>query len=285
MNIILNSKFFPELTPSELGQKLKAFGYDGVDPCVRPGHPYTLDDVDKTLPEAVRIWADQDFVCPMASAPVDFTDPTSAEAKRFYSACEEADVRLIKIGYWYYEEGEAYWPAIDRARKELEGFARLSEQHGVKTLCHTHSGPVLGSNCAGLMHLLDGFDPAHVGAYIDFGHMALDGEDLAMGLAIVADYLATAGIKDGFHAPQPGKTPPYRPQFAALGAGSVDWHRALSLLAGMNFEGPLCVHTEYEFDETIIRQVGYADTKPAGLEEVAQKDVAFLRGILAKVAG
>ena len=83
---------------------------------------------------------------------------------------------------------------------------------------------------------------------------------------------------------QPEKTPPFRPQFAALGAGSVDWHRALSLLVKMNFDGPLCVHTEYEFDETIIRQVGYADTKPPGLAEVAQKDVAFLRGILAETA-
>jgi hypothetical protein len=39
MEIILNSKFFAELSPAQLGEKMKSFGYDGVDVCVRPGHP------------------------------------------------------------------------------------------------------------------------------------------------------------------------------------------------------------------------------------------------------
>ncbi len=283
MHIILNSKFFSELSPADLGSTAKAYGYDGIDLCVRPGHPVNLDNVDQTLPNAVKVFDEEGIVCPLATAPVDFNDPSSSEAQRLYAACEAASVPLVKIGYWYFKEGDDYWSVLDHAREGLDGFARLSEKHHVKTLYHTHSGSCLGSNCAGLMHLLTGFEPANVGAYVDFGHMALDGEDLAMGLSIVADYLAAAGIKDGFHAPRPDQTPPFRPQFAALGKGSVDWGRALGLLTRMGFTGPLAVHTEYEFDETIIRQVGYADTKPRGLEEIVQQDVVFLKKILADI--
>jgi len=285
MNIILNSKFFSDLEPSELGKTIQAYGYDGVDLCVRPGHPVNLDNVDRALPEAIDVFKDQDLVCPLATAPVDLNDPSSPEARRLYAACEVAGVEFIKIGYWYHREPQDYWQVLADARTGLQGFVELSKSHGVKTLYHTHSGRCVGSNCAGLMHLLDDFDPAHVGAYVDFGHLALDGEDIAMGLSMVQSYLAAIGVKDGYHAPSPESVPPYRPQFAALGEGSVDWNRSLRILVETGFDGPLAVHTEYQFDETIIRQVGYADTKPLGLEEVAQKDLVFLRNILSEIGG
>jgi sugar phosphate isomerase/epimerase len=285
MDIVLNSKFFSELSPAELGEKIKAFGYDGVDPCIRPGHPVTFDNVDKALPAATRVWKDQGVVCPMVSAPIDFNDATLPEAERLYAACGASGIPLMKMGYFRYHEGDDYWSRIDDVRKALDSFQHLGEKHGVKTLCHTHSGPFFGSNCSGLMHLLKGFDPRYTGAYVDFGHLALDGEDMAMGLGIVRDYLSAIGIKDAFHAHQPDQTPSYIPQFTATGEGSVNWRRALTLLVSLDFVGPLCVHTEYEFDESIIRNIGYADTKPERLEEVAQEDLRYLRKLLAETGG
>ena len=37
--ITLNSKFFAELPPAQLGTKVKSLGHDGLDLCVRLGHP------------------------------------------------------------------------------------------------------------------------------------------------------------------------------------------------------------------------------------------------------
>jgi hypothetical protein len=48
-------------------------------------------------------------------------------------------------------------------------------------------------------------------------------------------------------------------------------------LKGLGYDGAFSVHTEYDFDEPIIRQVGYADATPPHLEEWAQTDAAFLR--------
>jgi hypothetical protein len=47
----------------------------------------------------------------------------------------------------------------------------------------------------------------------------------------------------------------------------------------MEFSGPLVVHTEYSFAEAIIRQVGYAEQQPPGLEKYARQDAAVLRQI------
>jgi len=285
MKLILNSKFFAQYTVAELGEKAIELGYDGIDLCVRPGHPVHSDNVTQALPEAVKIWRNQGIDCPMATAPVILVDPKSSEIENYYIACAKAEIPRLKIGFWKYQEGEDYWQVLEAARSDLEEIVKLGEKHGIQTCYQIHSGPCLGSNCAGLMHLIKGFDPQLVGAYPDFGHIALDGEDTAMGLAMIQDYLSVVGIKDAYYLPQPeGQTPRYRPCFTKLGEGCVDWHRCLKLLCKMGFDGPLSVHTEYKFDETIIRQVGYAQTSPPNVEQWAKEDAVYLRQILAEVA-
>ena len=68
---------------------------------------------------------------------------------------------------------------------------------------------------------------------------------------------------------------------------SSSWATAASIglgawgaLSRVGFDGPISVHTEYDFDETVIRQVGYADSTPPNLEEWAMEDAAFLRRAL-----
>ena len=151
----------------------------------------------------------------------------------------------------------------------------------MQTCYQVHSGPNLGSNCAGLMHLIQGFDARLVGAYPDVGHMALDGEDWDMGFSMLAGYLSIVGAKDAHHAPRTaGELPRYTPKFVKLGDGSIDWERCVGALRRVGFDGPISVHTEYDFDEAVIRQVGYADSTPPNLDEWAKEDAAFLRRAL-----
>ena len=282
MYIVLNSKFFKDLSARELGEKARALGYEGIDICVRPGHAVDLENVAKALPEAHRIWLDQGLRCPLATAPVSFTDAAAGE--RLYEACARAEIPRIKLGYWYYSQGSGYWDILGRARRELEGFAALSERYGVKSCCHTHSGACLGSNCAGAMHLVRDFDPGLVGVYPDFGHLALDGEDLSMGLSMISEYLTIVAVKDAYHVRRTtGEGPPHVPSIAPVGGGSVNWPRALELLADMGYDDALVVHTEYDFDESIIRQVGYEDSTPPDLEATACRDVAYLKRILTQM--
>ncbi len=283
MEIVLNSKFFTELSVEQLGEKAIELGYDGVDICVRPGHPIHVDNVIEALPKAMKVWRGQHLTCPLATAATDITNPNAPEVERLYAACAAAGIPRLKIGFWRFNEEDDYWQVIDAARRELEEFDAFSEKYGVQTCYQIHSGPCIGSNCAGLMHLIRGFDPQHIGAYPDPGHLALDGEDWAMGLAMVGDYLSIVGIKDALYLPQPDRTPPYVPCFVKVGDGCVDWQRYLGLLCKSGFNGPLTVHTEYRFDESIIRQVGYAETTPPNLERWAKEDVVYLRNVLSNL--
>ena len=45
----------------------------------------------------------------------------------------------------------------------------------------------------------------------------------------------------------------------------------------MGYDGDLVVHTEYEFDEPIIRQVRFADKTPPHLDSTAREDAEYLR--------
>ncbi len=281
MKIVINSKFFASFSIEGLGEKAVELGYDGIDICIRPGHPIHVDNATDTLLKAVRIWESQNLICPMATAAIDIIDPKSQDAEKLFIACAEAGIPRLKIGFFRFNAGEDYWQVLDAARTDLQGFVELGEKYGVQTCYQIHSGQCIGSNCAGLMHLINGFDPKYMGAYPDFGHLLLDGEDLEMGLSMLGDYLSIVGIKDAYYAPQPdGHEPPFIPRFVKVGDGGVNWKHALGALHKLGYKGPLTVHTEYNFDESIIRNVGYADTSPPNLEQYARDDAACVRNIL-----
>ena len=284
MEIVLNSKFFAHLPVEQLGEKAIELGYDGIDICIRPGHPIQIDNAAELLFQAMRVWEKQGLACPLATAAVDVNQPTQ-EVKNLYAACAEVGIPRLKIGFWRYKAGDDYWQVVEAARNDLAGFVELSQQYQVQTCYQIHSGSCLGSNCAGLMHLIKDFDPQYVGAYPDLGHLALDGEDWEMGFSMIRDYISVVGIKDALYLRQPeGQMPSYVPCFVKVGEGCVDWQHSLRELCKHNFEGPLTVHTEYKFDESIIRQVGYADTSPPNLDQWAKEDVAYLRQILLNMA-
>jgi len=100
------------------------------------------------------------LVCPLATTPVTLVDPAAPEVEPLYAACAAAGVPRVKIGFFPFKPGDDYWGLVDAARRTLAGFARVGERYGVQTVYQVHSGPVLGSNCAGLMHLLRASTPA-----------------------------------------------------------------------------------------------------------------------------
>ena len=284
MEIVLNSKFFQTLSVPELGDKARELGFDGLDVNVRPGHPVNPDNAETALPRAVCVWRDQGLTCQLATTPISWTDPGAPDVEPLYAGCAAAEVARLKLGFFAFQPGDDYWCLVDAGRRTLERFAAIGRKHGVQTVYQLHSGPLLGSNCAGMMHLLQGMDAKWIGAYPDLGHMILDGEDYDMGLAMVRDYLSIVGIKDAFHGPQPdGSEPPYLPRFVKLGSGAVNWRRALGALKALGYDGPFSVHTEYGFDESIIRQVGYAGETPPNLETWAREDAAYLRRLWTEV--
>ena len=285
MQLVRFTKFWEDLSVRELGERASELGYDGLDLAVRDGHAINADNVTDELPSAVHAWRDLGVSCPMISSSTDLIDPDAPEAVTLFEAAAAAGVPRIKIGYFKFSPGESFEELWSLARRRLDGFQRLSRRTGVLTMYHTHSGQCLGSNCAGLRHLLQDYDPEDVGAYVDLGHLAINGEDVQIGLAMLRDRVSALGGKDARHFPdeRPGRRARFSDGFVFLGQGAAEWPEAVGLLKAWGFDGPITIHTEYTTDQDVISTVGAGEYTPEAIALRAHgevEDLAYLRGLL-----
>lgn len=282
MQLVRFTKFWDDLDVRRLGERARDLGYDGLDLAVRDGHAITPANVTKELPDAVRAWRDLGVDCPMISSSTDLIDPDATDAVTLFEAAAAAGVPRIKIGYFKFSSGTSFEELWSLARRRLEGFEQLSRRTGVQTLYHTHSGQCLGSNCAGMRHLLQDYDPQQVGAYVDLGHLAINGEDVQIGLAMLRDRLSAIGGKDARHFPdeRPDRRARFADGFVLLGQGAAEWPEAIALLKSWGFNGPITVHTEYTTDQDVIGTVGAGEYTPEARALRARgevEDLAYLR--------
>jgi len=240
--------FTKHLEGWDLGQiiaGLKRGRVEGADLCVRPGYPVTPQNAKTELPAAARRFADEGLCIPLITTPGDFTDASADYAEPLFEACAEAGVKLVKLGYWYMEEG-GYWATIDRCRQRLDGFAKLAEKTGVKPIVHNHSGGTMGLNSSSVMNIVKGFDPALVGVFTDVGHLSIVGEPYPMALDIVAEYLCAVAFKDLVKQKfMDGNKAVWRIDVWPLGMGFGDFPTVMRLLSDMSFDGPISFHCEY----------------------------------------
>lgn len=265
---IFFSKMLKEQPIPRLIETLRYMGADGVDLCVRDGYSVNPGNVRKALPEAAKQLRDAGMVIPMVTASTGLTDPTTPDAEDLFAACHDAQVPHIKVGYWSFR-GD-YWKQVDAARKDVEGFERLALRFGVKACLHTHSGGYLGLNTASVMDLARGFNPACIGVYLDPGHLALNGEPLAMAFDMAGEHLSLIAVKDSLWVKGEGGRP-RTARFLPLGEGFVDWREMMRLLTARNYDGPLSFHSEFESPSS------------EHLIEQTKKDIAYLRRIQQEV--
>lgn len=263
MKFIMFTKHLEGLDIPAIIKALKIAGVEGADLCVRPNYPVNPGNVDKELPKAAKVFAQEGLSIPLVTTPGDFLSTKIDYAERMYAGCGEAGVGNIKLGYWHWSSEAGYWKLVDNARKDLESLSRLSEKYGPKTCIHNHSGHSMGLNSSSVMHLVKGFDPKYVGVFADTGHLSICGEPIDMALDIVKDYLSVIAFKDLMRCPgeRGGSVVP-------MGEGFVDWKTALQTLKSLKFQGPVSFHSEY------------SKMPVEGVVEQARKDVIFIKDIM-----
>ncbi|HUW30706.1 MAG TPA: sugar phosphate isomerase/epimerase family protein [Planctomycetota bacterium] len=274
MKIIMFSKAFREKTVDELIRLAQSYGMEGFDLCVRPEYPINPDNAASALPDAVKRLNAAELAVPMVTGNFDLLEPSHPTARPILAAMDRAGVRLLKLGYFQFDpRKQDYWQEVDRIRRLLDGWQKLSREHNVKVCYHTHSRRCMGLNCGLLMHLLGGFDPQCIGAYIDPAHMVVEGEEFPVGVAIVLQYLSIIGLKDVLlRRVEVNGHGSVAEQWVPAGEGMVDWTGVFDELARVGFDGPLSVHCEYS-------------DLAEPLESVARRDVAFFKAHRDRVAG
>jgi sugar phosphate isomerase/epimerase len=272
MKLVFFTKLFKEMGLPELAAFAHEAKLDGFDLCVRRGYGVNPTNVSTELPAASAFFARERLAIPMVTGDFDVLLPDHPSAEPLLVAMDKAGVRLLKLGYFHFDPlKQDYWQEVDRVRRAFEGWQELSRRHHVKVCYHTHSHRCMGLNCAALAHLIRGFDPACIGAYIDPLHMLLEGEEFPVGLAMVKEQLSLVALKDVLISRQEqdghGKA---AHQVVLAGKGMVDWTAVFDELFRVGFDGPLTVHCEFEFP------------KREDFLAAARHDAAFFRGQIEK---
>lgn len=256
MDLIYFTKHWPHYTVEHLIELAGRVGADGLDLACRKGHAVNPENVREALPQAVERAQTAGLSILLLTAEGSFMDPADPMTEPILAACGESGVRFIKLGYYGWKAGMEYWEEVDGIRRRFEAYARLAEKHGVTICYHTHSGGNFGSNCGTLMHLLRGFDPRWIGAYVDRGHMAANGETWPMGLAMVGEHLKLVGGKSiGWYREPTGGGAQWRMKFVTFREGVVDWPSTFAALRERGFDGPVTLHGEYDVEMTSEQHV------------------------------
>ncbi len=264
MRLIIFTKMLKEKSIPDLIDLAHRHGYDGYDLAVRPGHAVNPDNAETALPQAAAQMAAAGLRIDMITANFDLLTADHPFALPLLAAMDAADVRLLKLGYFKFDPITMdYWEQVERVRRALADWEKLGAAYSVKICYHTHSHYCMGLNAAALMHLLRDFDPAYLGAYIDPGHLAVDGEPFEFGLAMARDYLSIVSLKDvRIERVEKQGHGAALARWVAAGAGIVDWTAVFAELRRIRYTGPLSIHCEYEAPpgpwlDTFVREVAF----------------------------
>jgi sugar phosphate isomerase/epimerase len=275
MQTVLFTKLFGARSAGEIGETAADLGFDGIDLLIRPG--CTVEPAaTEHIPRAVESLNAHGLDVPMATT--DLTDPAAFPAEQVFGACAQAGIELIRLGYWSYRPPvTSYDDVRDTARKHLAQLVDLAAAHGVRLAIQLHGGTIHASGALTRV-LLDGHDPARLGAYPDPGNQVVqDGrEDWRLTFELLQPWLACVGVKNGGWFASTTTTEAGQRQWASdwlgLADGMVPWADILQHLQATDFDGPLTLHSHYELPypqvldqtRTDLRYVKRLLTTPAG---------------------
>lgn len=268
MDLVVFSKSLQDKSPEQLLQLAQEFGADGYDLAVRPGYAVNPDNVATALPALVRLLAGEGLSIPMVTAMTDLLEPEQPGVRPLLQAMASAGVPHVKLGYFQFDPvKQDYWAEVERVRGILGRWEKLAREYGVRVCYHTHSHRCLGLNAGTLMHLLSGLDPACIGAYIDAGHLRVEGEEFAVAAAVVRPYLRLVAVKDVLlRRIERADHGAVERTVVQAGQGMVDWSAVFGELRRIDFDGPVSVHCEFQ-------------AAPAELLPAMGREVEFFRQV------
>jgi len=248
------------LTVWELGKQIAEWGFDGIEFPLRDGYQLEPKDAGK-LPELVKQFGEHGLkIFSVASG----TD------ERVFAGCAEAGIPIIRIIPTITLE-EGYMASEKRERAYLESLLPLCEKYGVKIGIQQHYGDNV-VDAMGMLHLLDGLNPRHVGAIWDSAHDALAGQQPEFGLDIAWPYLCMVNFKNAYYkrisGPEASEAV-WKRHFTSGRQGLASWPRASRYLKERKFSGVISLTAEYS-DETET-------------DRLIQEDIAYVKSLFAEV--
>jgi sugar phosphate isomerase/epimerase len=243
---------------AELGEFVAKLGFDAIELPVRPGYQVEPENVAQGLPQAVRHIGRHGIRIASVAGPADAVT---------IAACAESGVPIIRTMAPIGDEG--YLASEARFQKEFDVLVPLLDKHDVKLGVQNHSGRFV-CNAMGLRHLIEKYDPRHIGAVWDAAHNALNGEAPELALDIVWSHLCMVNLKNAFWRRENGPEAEYaawKIYWTGGRHGLASWPRVVAELKRRNYSGAVCLTAEYSDERAVNRLVA--------------QDIAFAKSLFA----
>jgi sugar phosphate isomerase/epimerase len=232
----------PQLAPF-----VKKLGFDGIELPVRPGFQVEPENVARGLPEAARILADYGLTIQSVAGPTD---------EATIAACGELGIPIIRICVGIPDDA-SYLDYETQLRQEYDALVPLLDQYGVTLGIQNHYGRGI-AHAMGIRHLIERYDPKHIGAVLDPAHCGLNGEIPALALDIVWSHLRMVNLKNAFWRRTNGpeaEVAAYEPYWTSGRQGLSPWTEVVTELRSRGYSGAICLPAEYSDEHAVNRLI------------------------------
>jgi sugar phosphate isomerase/epimerase len=242
--VVIFSKHLQFLRGEELAAAAAELGYDGVDLTVRKGGHVEPARVREDLPRLVAAIRKHGLETPTITT--DIVDTQTPYIEDILRTMADLGIARYRWGGFTWDAARPYGAQIEEMKMRVARLAAVNQRYRVCAMYHTHSGiGVVGANIWDLYVLLKDYDPNAVAVNFDIGHATVEGGfgGWINSLRISLPRLRGAAVKDFVWARE--SSGEWRPKWAPLGEGMVDFAKFFQMLKQAKFEGPLQVFFEY----------------------------------------
>ncbi len=242
------TKPWPKTPLGAMAKTVRKLGFDGLEFPLRTGYQIEPETAEEELPKLVATCADFGLEV--------FSVASSLE-EYVFAGCAAAGIPLIRV-MTNFKRDLGYW-ANETALKTrfTDEIIPLCEKYGVQVGVQMHYDYGVSTSME-LHHLVEPFDPQHIGAIWDAGHSALAGEEPEQGLDIVWSHLCMVHLKNAFYQRITGPEAQYAKWKRYLTSGwqgMASWARAANYLKERHYQGVVCLTANYDVEEESERLI------------------------------
>lgn len=245
----------PEMTLEQALQKMKEYGYDGVDwrvtalptdPEILKEEPsywrnnYCTVDIDTVEEKAAELKALSDKYNMEVNALATYLE-CSDDAEKIEKCMNAAKIMgcsRIRVNALKYDQERSYTELFAEAVAGFKKVEELAKKTGVKADFEMHHGTITPSASAA-RRLASYFDPKYIGVIYDTGNIVYEGyEEYKMALEILGPYLDLVHIKNAKWVKKEvdGKEK-YMADWAPFTDGHADFERIFKALKAVGYDG------------------------------------------------
>ena len=283
----------PDMTPKQALEKMKEYGYDGVDWRVAD-----MPEDPEILEEAPSYWRNN--YCTIDAATVEEkAEEIKALSEKYgisinclstYLKCTDSEEKIrrslagakgmgcgrIRINAPGYDKKKTYGELYEEAINGFKRVERLAREYGVKVDFEMHMRTIVPSASAAY-RLASNFDPRYIGVIYDTGNIIYEGlEEYKMALEILGPYLDLVHIKNAkWEKKEVDGKEKFAPDWASLTEGYADFEEFFKALKTVGYDGYITFEdfsSAESSDEKMRENISYIKKIVNALEEKTEEE-------------